>query len=74
MLPADTQTAPGEILRIIACRCKTDNPCSKGGCSCRREQLPCSNSCVSMQSDLHCNNPFRSLDEADRNEENDDEE
>ena len=29
-------------LKLMACGCKTDEPCKKGNCSCKSEQIPCS--------------------------------
>ena len=52
----DIPVAPKEVLKLMACGCKTDEPCKTGICSCKSKQLPCSIFCVCQE---NCKNSLK---------------
>ena len=48
--------APREILELVSCRCKSEQSCSTGRCSCMRNGLPCTDWCGCID----CANPNKS--------------
>lgn len=48
--------APREILELVSCRCKSEQSCSTGRCSCMRNGLPCTDCCGCID----CANPNKS--------------
>ena len=54
-LPNGCDFAPKEALELVACGCKSDDPCKKGNCSCMKQHLPCSIFCACKDS---CQNPL----------------
>ena len=43
--PDGCDLAPKKVRDLIACECKSDDPCKKGNCSCKKQHLPCSILC-----------------------------
>ena len=50
MVPKGVEAIPKEVLKIFDCACSSDEPCSKGNCSCRKVQLSCTFNCKCYQS------------------------
>lgn len=44
-LMTDIPIAPQNIITKIGCGCKSDNPCGKGNCSCKKIGIDCSGAC-----------------------------
>ena len=40
-----TAVAPASLLKVVACTCKSDNPCATNRCSCRAAGLSCTSYC-----------------------------
>ena len=51
-----SSVAPPRILKLVACGCKSDTPCSRGNCSCRLASLSCTTYCH-CKADDKCMNP-----------------
>ena len=48
MFPPSTKPIPDNILRLIACNCKSSE-CSTGVCSCAKIQMSCSEFCTCQE-------------------------
>ena len=44
-LPEGVDPLPKEVMKIIACNCQPDEPCSQGSCTCKKNKMPCSIFC-----------------------------
>ena len=53
-----SQPAPLQLAELIHCGCKT--ACKRATCSCRKEELSCTDSCQCATDDVDCNNPYSS--------------
>ena len=42
---SQSSVAPPAVLKLVACGCKSDAPCSRGNCSCRLASLSCTTYC-----------------------------
>ena len=51
------EVAPPELVKIVACGCSGDNPCSRKNCSCTAASLSCTSFCKCLGHD-HCANHF----------------
>ena len=47
--------APQELMKVIACSCKSANPCNHNMCSCKAAQVSCTGYCKCQAGDI-CNN------------------
>ena len=54
-LPQDVPLEPAELLKMIQCICKSNQPCSSLRCGCVSGQLPCCLFCNCGVSDICCN-------------------
>lgn len=70
-LPPGTQIMPKNLLKLISCRCKSQQACKKGNCSCKAEQIACSIFCYC--GDL-CQNPLQLIQDNNDDDEDDQEE
>ena len=70
-----SEVAPADLMKVIACGCSTQTPCSRGTCSCQKAGVSCTTYCKCMAQD-DCNNPHTVQDDTedstDDNEERED--
>ena len=52
----DLVLVPDNLLQIMRCGCKSDEPCKGKQCSCGKVKLPCSTFC-DCEGGIRCNNP-----------------
>lgn len=52
-----SKPAPNELMKIVACGCGTDTPCSRKNCSCKIAGLSCTTFCNCGAEDI-CNNCY----------------
>ena len=66
--PPGLVLVPDELLKIMKCGCKSDEPCKGSRCSCCRVNLPCTTFCE-CEGGVVCHNPHKKA----RSQENDSE-
>ena len=53
------QAAPMDLVELVRCGCKTG--CTRGSCSCRKNNMSCAASCSCFHMEVVCANPFTQL-------------
>ena len=54
--------APYELMQVVSCTCKVNNPCSRKNCSCAAAAVSCTNYCK-CRADTQCQNAHSNNDD-----------
>ena len=65
------QVAPPDLLKTVACGCKSESPCSRHNCSCKSEGLSCTTFCKCHGEEV-CQNPHTKCGDVDNDDEEED--
>ncbi len=56
----NASVAPDAVPQLVACRCKSDNPCARNSCSCRSARIHCTSYCKCYSGELCSNDILKS--------------